>query len=181
MSHYSIDYLQLQRLAQETGLSLDAAELHGRMLGLMCVEAEQSAQSTQLLQRLVGETDSALIEPAALAAAVEQLYRETWDALDGAGLGFSLLLPEQGGYSERYRSLTDWARGFMGGLAIAGIDQDHDLALNGQHALADLARFAGLDGGTPEDEQEALEEAGEFVWVSAVLVRELLQVEQAAR
>lgn len=71
MSRYSIDYPTLQQLANDAGLIPSAAELHGRMLGLMCVDA-----------------------------------------------------------------------------------------------------------GNPEDEEEAFEEACEFVWVSAVLLRELLLLEQ---
>jgi uncharacterized protein YgfB (UPF0149 family) len=171
MGGYSVNHRQLQRLASDAGLRQSSAELHGRMLGIMCVE---QGRSHGIVDRLLCDESQRIRGTIALREAAERLYRETWEALDGAGLGFTLLLPQDAGHAERCRALIDWAGGFLRGLALAGVDGRHDLELNGRHALADIAKVARCDPAGISGGDEEFEEACEFVWIAAVLVRELL-------
>lgn len=176
MSGYSIDYHRLQQLADQAGLQQSSAEMHGRMLGMICVD---NGANRDVLDKLACDEIVRGKASGILAQAAERLYQETWHALDGVGLGFDLMLPEEASHAERCQALVDWARGFLRGLAIVGVHGSHDLSLNGRHALADIARIAECDPGNISDNEEGYEEACEFVWVTAVLVRELLNVEHA--
>lgn len=171
MSNYSIGYMQLQILATQAGLQQSSAEMHGRMLGMICVD---NGRSRDILDKLA--CDEALLKPESVALhdAIEQLYQETWDALDGIGLGFSLFLPSDASHLQRCQALVDWARGFLRGLAIGGVDGGDDLGPKGRHALADIARIAECDVTQVSVDEEDYDEACEFVWVAAVLVREML-------
>jgi uncharacterized protein YgfB (UPF0149 family) len=171
MNGYSVNYRQLQRLASEAGLRQSSAELHGRMFGLMCVE---QGRSRGIVDRLLSDESQRIREALDLREAAERLYRETWEALDGVGLGFTLLLPEEAGHADRCRALIDWAGGFLRGLALAGVDGRDDLEQHGRHALADIARVARCDPTSIRGDEEDFEEACEFIWIAAVLVRELL-------
>jgi len=178
VSDYSIGYQQLQDLAQQAGLQQSGAEMHGRMLGMMCVDC---GRNRDVLARLACDEDAESLVTQELREAVEGLYRETWSALDGVGTGFSLLLPEEGDYLQRCQALIDWARGFLRGLALVGVHGGEDLELRGRHALADIARIAECDPAEVPEDLDAFEEACEFVWVATVLVRELLVVDSGDR
>jgi len=171
VGNYSIGYMQLQILANQAGLQQSSAEMHGRMLGMICVD---NGQSRDIMDKLAYDEALRMRESGALQDAVERLYHETWDALDGIGLGFSLFLPDDASHLERCQALVDWACGFLRGLAIGGLDGGDDLGLKGRHALADIARIAECDPTQVSGDQEEYEEACEFVWVAAVLVRDML-------
>jgi uncharacterized protein YgfB (UPF0149 family) len=171
VSNYSIGYRQLQNLVSGAGLQQSGAEMHGRMLGMICVD---HGRARDILEKLACDEASHLDAGMPLYDAVEKLYRETWEAMDGVGLGFSLLLPEQAGHLDRCQALVDWARGFLRGLALVGVDGGHDMALVGRHALRDIARVAECSPSDVVGDEEDYEEACEFVWVAALLVREML-------
>ncbi len=171
MINYSIGYQQLQDIAAQAGLQQSSAEMHGRMLGMICVD---HGSTRDVLEKLACDETLRVGDSAILHDAVERLYQETWEALDGIGLGFSMFLPDEGSRFERCQALVDWARGFLRGLAIGGVDGGHDLSIKARHALSDIARIAEFDPSEVGVDEEDFEEACEFVWVAVVLVRELL-------
>jgi len=171
VSNYSIGYQQLQAMAIQAGLQQSSAEMHGRMLGMICVD---NGRNRDILEKLACDETLRERDSAILHDAVERLYHETWEALDGIGLGFSMLLPEEASRLGRCQALVDWARGFLRGLAIAGVDGVHDLTMKARHALSDIARVANCDPSEVGGDEEDFEEACEFVWIAVVLVRELL-------
>ena len=171
MSNYSIGYQQLQEMAAQAGLQQSSAEMHGRMLGMICVD---NGRNRDILRKLACDETLREHESAILHDAVERLYQETWEALDGIGLGFSMLLPEGASRLERCQALVGWARGFLRGLAIVGVDGGHDLSIKARDALSDIARVAKFDPSQVGVDEEDFEEACEFVWVAVILVRELL-------
>ena len=70
--------------------------------------------------------------------------------------------------------MYDWCRGFLYGLGLAGIS-DRDLSEQTREVFHDFTEvtrldLAGLEEG--EDNEDALTEIVEFLWVAAMLVYE---------
>ena len=166
--------LDYQTLADRLGsaeVALSPAETHGTLCGLICAGSGDDAEARWL---------DAVFGPADVLA--EESRRDwlgaasrTREAIEGPGLGFSPLLPQDDRpLIERAAALHEWTQGFLYGLGLAGISEK---GLSGQarEVLKDFAEITRMDldalEGSEEDE-EALEELREFVWVAAMLVYE---------
>lgn len=172
MGQYSIDYQCLGELAHHAGLACSAAHLHGQVLALISVHDGGCEWPSATL---FGATDDNPGSP--LHAALDTLYRETWRALDGPGVGFNMLLPdEDAGLEQRGRALCEWAAGFLHALPSLGVDPERHLDLAGRAALRDIHEVAYGNPLEVAADDEEFTEVSEFLWIAVVLVRELLIV-----
>ena len=100
---------------------------------------------------------------------------ETRKQLEGDGLGLSLLLPpDERPLAERATAVYDWSRGFLFGLALAGL-QASDLSEDARGVFGDFAALTQMDLEDLDDSEEneqALMEVIEFIRVAAMLVYE---------
>ncbi len=136
-----------------------------------------------------------------LPPALRLMARETCAQFVGADLALSLVLPaEDAPLRERAEGLYDWTRGLLLGLGLAGLKAEA-LSDQGRELLDDLLAITRLDldslasaavehgaengaengtendvghdaGGEAEEDESALMELREFLWVAVRLLHE---------
>ena len=172
-----IDYDRIGRLLESSALSPTPGEAHGILCGLIC-GGDRDPRCTWLDQLLPAssqdKTAGGLAEGEARAD-LNALAELTWNEIHGPGLGFSLLLPDDSRpLPERAAALYDWVRGFLFALGLLGVSEQ-DLSEQTREIFSDFAGLTHMDLDALEEGEEnedALTEITEFVWVAAVLVYE---------
>jgi uncharacterized protein YgfB (UPF0149 family) len=162
-----------ERLALLSELAPTVSEAHGMLCGLLCAHAPDAEHVW--VEELLRGSDPQDLNAAELGDELRRLGEGTREEIEGPGLGFSPLLPpEDRPLRERAVGLYDWSRGFLYGLGLAGVDASQ-LSEQTREALDDLADVTRLDLDSldeGEDNEEALVELVEFVWVAAMLIYE---------
>lgn len=156
---------EVERALAEASISIDAAELHGSICGLLA--AGGRLPGGDWLQTLAVEGD----RPQA-GGVLDRLRSQTLKQLSDTEYGFDLLLPDESAdLGDRIDSLGVWCRGFLGGFGLGG-NTAPKLSEDAQEALEDLARIAQaeLSFEEGEDDENALVEIIEFVRVAALLL-----------
>lgn len=169
----ALDYSQLTDRLADSPLSPTAAEAHGMLCGLIC--AGEPRAETVWMDELFADSDEQDLSAMDTRRSLQALAERAREEIEGAGAGFSPFLPEDDcPLRERALGLYDWTRGFIFGMGVAGLRQD-DLSEQGREVFADFAEITRLDLHTldeGEDNEEALAELQEFIWVAAMLVYE---------
>jgi len=166
-------YPRLDQCIEGSALSPSPAEVHGILCGLICAGHPQ-ADTTWLAEMGLQSTPGDLLAQNC-EAQLRDLAERTHADIEGPGLGFSPLLPsDEMPLQERATAVYDWCRGFLYGLGLAGVS-DHDLSDQTREVFRDFTEItrldlADLDEG--EDNEDALTEIVEFLWVAAMLVYE---------
>jgi uncharacterized protein YgfB (UPF0149 family) len=103
------------------------------------------------------------------------LAEQTRRALEGSAPRFSPMLPsDDRPLSERARARYDWVRGFFFGLGLAEASTT-DLSEQARETLDAFSAITRMDLDSlqeGEDNEQALMELQEFVWVAATLLYE---------
>ncbi len=170
------DYDYLDDQLTQADIKSSAAEVQGLLCGLLC------AGEKHLEQRLFAELtpDPERKDPpwGACRESLEGLAREIRKSISGEHMGFSLLLPDDGKpLQERAAAVRDWCQGFLYGMGLTEGGGDRELSAEAQEALEDLAEMTRMqveDLGDSEEEETALAEVVEFIWVAATLVHDEL-------
>lgn len=170
MEDQALDHAQLKACLEGQGIACSPAWLHGLLFGLVAAHDDRWEAVMDAIHRC----DSRL---AAAGDLTQSLCHALWQALDGPGLDFGILLPsETHPLKERDAELSAWARGYLEGLTIAGVTGAELPTEAGRHALEELRAIAERGDAESAADEEAFEEAVEHTWVTAVLLRELLVV-----
>ena len=191
-------YARLAQGLQDSPLHVSPAEAHGLLCGLLCVGVQDAELrwAREVFGNDIGAGPIAdpRAEPVAgedvpeledLPPALRLLARETSAQFQGDDLALSLVLPaEEAPLRERAEGLYDWTRGLLLGLGLAGIKAE-DLSEQGRELLDDLLAITRLDldslasvsggetaGEGDEEEESALMELREFLWVAVRLLHE---------
>lgn len=183
MTESSLDYERVERQMASADIESSGAEVHGILCGLICTGREdararwfgelfQEEQSTDLLVRECADS-------------LKQLHDETVAAVEGPGLGFTPFLPDdEKPLKLRARAVAEWCQGFLYGVGVAGLPAGHRFSEETQDALNSLTEITRMDldqlSGDEEDE-EALMEVTEFIWVAAMLVHSELVADETER
>ncbi len=164
------DFEHLDSALKRSNALVGAAELHGTLCGMLCVESTGNGKAR--IAQLLGENtpnDAPARETADLAA---HLYDKTLHQLQDAELGFRLLLPDDAQpLSARAEALGDWCRGFLAGLGLAGVRQGQRLPEDVDEMLRDFAEISKVNfnvEGSEEDET-AYAEVVEYVRMGVLL------------
>lgn len=178
-----IQYDQIRHLLEASVLSPTPSEAQGILCGLICGGAPdpEAAWLSQLFPEPACDhgqdhepTPPDPRQPEARAG-LKALARQTLDEIQGAGLGFRVLLPDESRpLAERATALYDWARGFLFALGVLGVSE-RDLSEQGREVLKDFTDLTRMDLdelGDGEENEQALTELTEFVWVAALLLYE---------
>jgi yecA family protein len=167
-----LDYDYFNEQLTQADIESSAAEVHGLLCGLLCGgEKDIGPRIIGELMPSGGRDDSAWEE---CRESLAGLIEETRDSLSGVQLGFPLLLPDdREPLPNRAAAARDWCQGFLYGMGLLGEIKDRELSGEAQEALADLAEITrmeldGLEAG--EEEENALVEVVEFIWVAATLI-----------
>ncbi len=177
-----IDYDQIGNLLQASPLAPTPSEAQGMLCGLICggSAAPESAWLDLLLPvpplNPDGDGDATQGQTVKSArAALGPLARRTLERIAGPGLDFPLLLPDDSqALAERATALYDWVRGFLFSIGVLGL-AERDLSPQAREVLRDFADITRLDLEQLQEDEEnesALTELTEFVWVAAMLVYE---------
>lgn len=171
-------YSELVQGLEESTLNASPAEAHGLLCGLLCAGAPEAEAIWGRELFTQGEQGA---QPLELPPPLRTLADLARAELEGEDLALTLVLPEEDApLRERAEGLYDWARGFILGLGLAGLKADA-LSDQAREVLGDLMEITrmdlesleGLEGSADGDEEEgALIELREFLWVAARLLHE---------
>ena len=175
MHQTNVDYQQLQLRLQQVGVDCSPSWLHGALFGLIALHDDRHRAPCEGLAGVLAGL-------AALDGEVRALYRDIWEAIDGPGLDFGMLLPPDSESPDtRARGVIAWTEGFLEGLHCGGLDDFEFPDDSGPHAIGELRELSRSDIAQLAADEEELHEAIEHAWVTAVLVRELLVVARERR
>ena len=178
------DYATAARLLEASALSPSPSEAHGILCGLICGgDADPALTWLDLLQLQDAQPDAPadLLAPS-IRAGLDALAAATLEDIHGPGIGFELLLPDDSRpLVERATGVYDWVRGFLFALGVQGIGEE-DLGSETREIFRDFTDLTHMDlgalgassadGGAIDEEEDALTEITEFLWVAAMLVYE---------
>jgi uncharacterized protein YgfB (UPF0149 family) len=160
-------YQSIGHVLVNNDAAISAAEAHGILVGILCVNADSDTE--MWLDEVFADAEEALSE-GELAAMVE-LADDTRELLHAVDFSFALFLPDDDApLAERALALSDWCQGFLYGVGYAGPDRQWsgDCA----ELLRDLADISQLDANASgESDEAAYAEISEFVRVGVQLVR----------
>jgi yecA family protein len=167
-----LDYDFFNEQLSQADLESSAAEVHGLLCGLFCGGEEDVEQRLLTELSVSAERDDSAWKEC--RASLAGLIEETRNSLSGEQLGFPLLMPDdKEPLLRRATAARDWCQGFLYGMGLLGEIKEKSLSDEAREALRDLAEITrmeldGLDDG--EEEESALLEVTEFIWVAATLI-----------
>jgi uncharacterized protein YgfB (UPF0149 family) len=171
-----LDYEYIGQCLAEAGVDAGASGAHGLLCGLICAgetEVQQKLSSEWFSVRPVD--DSAVAE---CQQAIDKLSQEVYSSVEGIDIGFSLLLPDDNSpLQERADAVRDWCDGFLYGVGLVEFKNKDGLPDQAQEALNDISEISRMDTDDiagDEEEEAALAEVTEFIWVAAMLVHDEL-------
>lgn len=172
MSEIPLNYERVERQLASADIELGAAEVHGVLCGLLC-SGYEDAQACWYGELFTANSDGDLLEQECRAS-LDQLGRETEDAIGGPGLGFTPFLPDDTvSLRQRATAVSEWCQGFLYGVGLTGVAPGQQLSDETSEALNDFAEISRMDTQSleeSEEEEDALTEIIEFLWVAAMLV-----------
>lgn len=177
-----LNHERIERQLASADLETSAAEVHGMLCGLLCCGCADAI--SLWFAELFQQSDAADLLVQECQRALRQLFDETRQAIEGPGLGFSPLLPDdQEPITERAKAVCNWSAGFLYGIGLAGVSPQRMLSESTREALKDFTEITRMDWQSPdgEEDEEALMEVSEFLWVGAMLVHDDLVPNETAK
>ncbi len=166
-------YQELQHKLRNANASADAAEVHGVICGII---SSNQKLPVYWFDELFDQAEAGDLLAADCRSDIEALYARTIMQIEEAGLGMQLLLPDDGNsLGTRAQAVSQWCQGFLYGIGLSGTAFEQQLSDEAREALEDIASFTRMDIDgieESEDEEDALVEITEFLWVAAMLIRE---------
>jgi uncharacterized protein len=175
-----VDYEYVGQCLSDAGVDYSASEAHGMLSGLIC-GGEKSVR-----RRLSGEwfsvEESGDLAVATCQAAMDDLAQAIYACIDGDDFGFPLLLPyDDAPLQQRAIAVRDWCEGFLYGVGLVTAENETGLPAQVKETLNDLSEISRMevdDISGDEEEETALTELTEFLWVAAMLLYEEMASEQ---
>ncbi len=161
----SLDFTELSSLLQNFGALLDAAELHGLLVGQLATGKRLSR--SEWLRAANEQADLSQSPDEVAGDRLHDFYRHTLATLQSGELDFQLLLPDDdNALSERVESLGRWCQGFLTGFGLAGsaLKIDAELA----EGLRDLSAIAQVGASEDDSSESDLFSISEYVRLLAV-------------
>lgn len=162
------DFAQVEHALKTAGALMGAAELHGTLCGMLCVNDSEGGKR---IPELLGEG-----APAGVAALVTALHDEALRRLRDPEYDFHMLLPDDAEpMTVRTEALGDWCRGFLAGLGLAGLKQGQSLPEGVEEIVKDFIEISQVNfdlGEGDEEDEAAYAEVVEYVRVGVLLVHQ---------
>jgi uncharacterized protein YgfB (UPF0149 family) len=176
MSNLAVtDYRNFAQQLAAVRVDLSPAEVQGVICGLVC--AGDSSADVRWLGSWIGTVPPDEGLGAACRRQLLGIARQTRQQIEGEEGWFGLLLPgDDQPLAERAEALTEWSQGFLYGLGLTGISEGQ-LSGQAREVIFDFAEITRMElNGLEETEEneQALVELHEFIWVAAMLLREEL-------
>ncbi|MEJ2213529.1 MAG: UPF0149 family protein [Gammaproteobacteria bacterium] len=170
----SDQYDLLKQQLATANASIQAAEAHGFICGVIATDQKIPGA---WFEEVFDQSEEGDLLVSDCKNSLKQLYSETLEEIEGAGLGMRLLLPSDvKPMNERALAISQWCQGFLYGVGLTG-KKTQPISAEAQEALEDMTEFTRIDvdaleDGADSDDEDALTEVTEFLWVAAMLVRE---------
>jgi yecA family protein len=160
-------YHVVDTIVYNHGDTVSAAEGHGMLAGMLCVNSE--IDSKDWLSQVFGEALDELSDGD--DETMNALYVETHRLMDAVDFSFELFLPDdEVSLSERAHALSEWCQGFLYGIGVTG--SQHAWPDDCTEVLRDLTDISQLDENAAGEEDEvAFAEIREFVRVGVQIIR----------
>ena len=168
-------YQELQHKLTTANASADASEVHGVICGVI---ASNQELPVYWFAELFDQAEEGDLLAADCRSEVEELYANTIRQIEDAGVGMKLLLPDdENSLTTRAKAVSQWCQGFLYGIGLSGDAFEQQLSNEAREALEDIASFTRMDVDgieESEEEEDALVQITEFLWVASMLIRETL-------
>ena len=153
-----ISYAELNQVLKTIDAQMNASEVHGLLTGMLCLSP--TMQETVMRAMLVENFDCAQISKKEWSL-LKKLASQIVDDFNKSTVIFILLLPDDdSNLAQRVEALGGWCRGYLSGLALAGLTE-HDLQNEVVNELVqDLSNIANISietGSSEEDETNYME------------------------
>lgn len=177
------DFHVLEEMLQDIGAFGDPAEIHGDLCGLLCLLGDDARPAW--VAQVLSDTDGKSANEALSRATeyLENLAKQTFDALEAGELGFELLLPsDHEALESRAENLGLWCQGFLHGLGAGSKSHHRNQVLEEGvtqgiiRDFSEITRAAFTEDETEAEAEAAYMEVVEFVRVSVQLVFEELHL-----
>jgi uncharacterized protein YgfB (UPF0149 family) len=184
MSGLVIDHELVEKKLAAADLDQSGAEVHGVLCGLLCTGRDDALELW--FDELFHEAPQGDLLIQECRQTLHRLYAETQQAIEGPGLGFTPLLPdERKPIQLRASAVSHWCQGFLYGVGLSGVAPKRQLSEHTREALQDFSDITRMDLAAlkedDEEEEEALMQLTEFLWVAAMLVYDDLVADTTAR
>jgi yecA family protein len=169
-----LDFNSIQDALGRLGASVDAAESHGTLCGLLLDNSGMAIWLGHTLDELPEEADVLAGEQLQL---LKQLFEDTRQQLNIEDMSFELLLPDDSDdLGARLLSLSDWCQGFLYSIGIIGKDKVSALDQQSQECLSDLLEISKLDHreASSEEAEQQFSELVEHVRMSVLMLNETM-------
>ncbi len=172
MLEIPLNYERVERQMASADVELGAGEAHGVLCGLLC-GGFSDAQLCWYGELFPADSEGEERERECKDS-LDRLYRETEEAINGPGLGFTPFLPDDGvPLRQRAVAVSEWCQGFLYGVGLANITAGQPLSEEASETLKNFSEIGNMDTHSleeGEDEEDALIEIIEFLWVAAMIV-----------
>jgi uncharacterized protein YgfB (UPF0149 family) len=161
---------------------LDAAEAHGCLCGVLCTVKNLSLQHW-LQEILAIESDDEVaeaidIQSLADSSALEQLFSESQQSLQGDSMEFALLLPDDDQpLPSRVAAMAQWVAGFLYGFGIGALNSN-EFPESVSEALQDFTQIARANPdevAETEEDENAYAELTEYLRAAVQVVYDELE------
>ena len=169
-SNNVIAFDQVAQILDDMKAGISASEFHGLQTGCLCADDTivKSNYEPMLLEEL------ACLHPSEkLEELIEDFHQSINEQLAGIKFDFKPLLPDDdASLYDRIVLLSDWCRGFLCGLSLAGLKAENLPDGYVKESIQDLSEIAytELELDESEDEENAFEELVEYVRIAVQTV-----------
>lgn len=183
ISEQALDLERVERRLASADLELSGSEAHGVICGLLCTGQPDTLDGWLAELFPPPADDEGLADDC--QRTLRLLCEATQEAIEGPGLGFSPLLPDDDRpLRQRAAGVCDWCQGFLYGVGLAGVATEQTLSDHAREALQDMSDIMRMDlDALEEDEEseESLMQVTEFLRVAVRLVYEELVPDETVR
>lgn len=166
------DVLTAALYGAESGL--DASECHGILVGMIC--GSDLAQDLNWLPYVlnVDGAGSDEEERERCIGLLDTLFAWTVQGLESDDLAFDLLLPDaESNIDKRAEAMAAWARGFLSGLGLVGVqDELSDSEEIGEvlNDFSEISRSFATDDTDNSEQEDSFAEIQEYMRMSVLIV-----------
>lgn len=163
------DYEELAQALRAAHIELSPAEVHGMITATVSVPQAQAPGSLLF----GGERVTATPEVETFLRLVAALQEDVRSRLQGGDFEFQLLLPDTAELPDQVDALAAWARGYVLGLAAAGVRDPKQLEGEIGEFLLDVTRISEAemdDAETVEQQEREIAEIVEYLRAGVQLV-----------
>lgn len=172
------DFDQINEVLHRVGSSVDAAECHGLLSGLLC--AQDTVDSAAWISYVLGgtpDTEAALTEEG--RSLLSALLGRVLDQLNDTDYGFEPLLPDDDQpLAMRTAALAEWCQSFLLGLSMGGLKNLEQIPEASAEIIRDMTEITHIDTDDSDasaEDEDAFIEIVEYVRMGVLLIREELR------